>query len=65
VLGRVKTSDGVAIPDEPSEEQVTAALRAACLHDTSESRKDMRKALVAAAGVAASDKPVTDQPKEN
>lgn len=42
---------GVALPAQPSDEQVTAALRAACLYDTSESRKDMRKALMAAAGV--------------
>jgi hypothetical protein len=31
-----------------SDAQVTVALRAACLHDTRESRKDMRKALEAA-----------------
>jgi hypothetical protein len=35
---------------EPSEAQITAALAAAAFFDTPESRKDMRKALIAAAG---------------
>lgn len=47
----------VALPQEPSEEQITAALRAACLHDTRDSRKDMRKALIAAAALAAPVRP--------
>jgi hypothetical protein len=38
---------GSALPAQPTDEQITAALRAACLHDTPESRKDMRKALIA------------------
>jgi hypothetical protein len=37
----------------PSEAELVAALRAACLHDTPDSRKDMRKALIAAAHVRA------------
>jgi hypothetical protein len=37
----------------PSDAQITVALRAACLHDTPESRKDMRAALIAAAALRA------------
>jgi hypothetical protein len=48
---RSDATPGLTFPDEPSEEHVTAALRAACFHDTRESRKDMRNALIAAAGV--------------
>jgi hypothetical protein len=48
---RAEVSDGVPTAFEPSEAQITAALAAACLHDTQESRKDMRKALIAASGV--------------
>lgn len=47
----------MALPTEPSEEQITAALRAACLHDTRESHKDMRKALIAAASFSAPARP--------
>lgn len=54
-LHRARAEDAqpsTAASEEPSEEQIAAALRAACLHDTRESRKDMRKALMAAAALA-------------
>lgn len=46
---------GAPAPDaaqwEPAEAQITAALEAGCWFDTPQSRKDVRKALLAAAGI--------------
>ena len=49
---RVARAATPAAPAEPTDAQITAALKAACLHDTRESRKDMRKALMAAGAVS-------------
>jgi hypothetical protein len=47
--GELAASTTAPPPVEPSEEQITAALSAAAFFDTPQSRKDMRRALIAAA----------------
>ena len=45
------TDRSIGIGAVLTDEQIKAALKAACMHSTPESRKDMRRAIAAALGI--------------